>query len=153
MTPYEIALSYLGEQEIEGNLHNQVIVAMFASVGHPEIHDDETAWCAAFVGHCIEVSGLKSTRALNARSYRSWGDPVPDIELAKDGDIVVFKRGNSTWQGHVGFFVGPHSAQKREEEKKAKRRERREQKKKREKTKRKAKKNVPPPGIEPGSCG
>ncbi len=111
MTPYEIALSYLGEHEIGGSLHNQVIVAMFASVGHPDILDDETAWCAAFVGHCIELGGLKSTRALTARSYLKWGEAVPDIELAQEGDIVVFKRGNSTWQGHVGFFVGDEGNQ------------------------------------------
>ncbi len=111
MTPYEIALSYLGEQEIAGNLHNQVVVDMFANVGHPEIQDDETAWCAAFVGHCIEVVGLRSTRALTARSYLKWGEPVPDIELALEGDILVFKRGNSTWQGHVGFFVGDEGNQ------------------------------------------
>ena len=41
---------------------------------------------------------------LTARSYLEWGEPV-DRQNAREGDICVFTRGNSTWQGHVAFFV------------------------------------------------
>ena len=102
MNAYEIALSKLGLQEIVGPIHNEEIVAMFAQVGHSWVKDDETAWCAAFVGWALEMAGEKSTRKLNARSYLDWGVEV-DPAHAQQGDIIVFPRGNSTWQGHVGF--------------------------------------------------
>jgi uncharacterized protein (TIGR02594 family) len=49
-------------------------------------------------------AGQKGTGSLAARSYLNWGKPV-DRKDARPGDIVVFKRGNSSWQGHVAFFV------------------------------------------------
>jgi len=105
MNAYSIAKSKLGLREIAGEVHNDEIVAMFATVGHSWVKDDETAWCAAFVGWALELSGGKSTRKLNARSYLAWGEPV-DIDDAREGDIVVFSRGDPKgWQGHVAFFV------------------------------------------------
>lgn len=101
---YELAQKDLGTWEwAEGN--NPKIVQYFADVGHSSIKDDETAWCAAFVGAMIERSGGNSTRKLNARSYLEWGEPV-ELSEAQEGDIVVFSRGDPQgWQGHVGFFV------------------------------------------------
>lgn len=100
---FEIAKNEKGTKEIKGETDNPEIVQYFADVGHDWVKDDETAWCAAFVGSCLEKAGITSTRALNARSYMKWGqkitDPVP-------GCIVVFKRNNSSWQGHVAFYVG-----------------------------------------------
>ena len=99
---FEIAHGELGTKEVKGQVDNPKIVQYFADVGHSWVKDDETPWCAAFVGSCLERSGMTSTRALNARSYLKWGrkidKPVP-------GCIVIFKRGNSSWQGHVAFFV------------------------------------------------
>ena len=68
------------------------------------MRDDETPWCAAFVGAVLEECGIKSTRSAAARSYLKWGDaiarPVP-------GAVVVFWRGNPDgWSGHVGFVCG-----------------------------------------------
>jgi uncharacterized protein (TIGR02594 family) len=77
---------------------------MYASVGHDWVEHDSVAWCAAFVGHCLEKAGLRSTRRLNARSYLDWGIAV-DLADAQEGDIVIFSRGSKSWQGHVGFFV------------------------------------------------
>jgi uncharacterized protein (TIGR02594 family) len=37
-----------------------------------------------------------------ARSFLEWGDPVDKPE---QGDIVIFTRNGSNWQGHVGFYV------------------------------------------------
>ena len=102
---YALASEEIGLRELKGDKHNPDIVQMFADVGHPWVKDDETAWCAAFVGAMLERAKLPSTRALNARSYLDWGDPI-DLENARAGDIVVFSRGNPQgWQGHVGFFV------------------------------------------------
>lgn len=104
MTPFEIAQSYIGTTEGPGPEDNPVIMDMYASVGHDWVEHDSVAWCAAFVGHCLEKAGLRSTRRLNARSYLEWGIPV-DLADAQPGDIVVFSRGSKSWQGHVGFFV------------------------------------------------
>lgn len=104
MTPFEIAQGYIGTTEGPGPEDNPAIMAMYASVGHDWVEHDAVAWCAAFVGHCLEKAGLRSTRRLNARSYLDWGIPV-DLPDAQAGDIVVFSRGSKSWQGHVGFFV------------------------------------------------
>jgi uncharacterized protein (TIGR02594 family) len=78
-------------------------MAMYASVGHDWVEHDSVAWCAAFVGHCLEEAGIRSTRQLTARSYLDWGVPV-EIADAQAGDIGVIPRGSASWQGHV-FFI------------------------------------------------
>lgn len=103
MTPYEIARGYIGTTEGPGPENNPVIMAMYASVGHDWVEHDSVAWCAAFVGHCLEQAGIRSTRKLTARSYLDWGIPV-EIAEAQPGDIGVIPRGASSWQGHV-FFI------------------------------------------------
>lgn len=86
--------------------HNPKIVSMFAEVGYAWVKDDETPWCAAFVGAMLKRAGLPHTGKLNARSYQKWGEPVA-LEDAQHGDVVVFTRGNPNgWQGHVGFYNG-----------------------------------------------
>ena len=105
MTPYEIAKTYIGTTEGPGPQNNPVIVQMYATVGQDWVEHDSVAWCAAFVGHCVESAGLRSTRKLNARSYLNWGVPI-ELADAQEGDIAIFTRGDpSGWQGHVGFFV------------------------------------------------
>ena len=102
---YAKAKTLVGVREIPGDEDNPVIVDMFKAVGHGWVKDDETAWCAAFVGAMLEAQGLESTRKLNARSYLDWGQAVA-LEDAKPGDLVIFWRGDkNSWQGHVGFYV------------------------------------------------
>ena len=105
MTPVLFAKSYLGTKEFEGPADNPKIMEMYKSVGHDWVEHDEVAWCAAFVGHCLEKAGLRSSRKLNAQSYLTWGEKVAGIEQAREGDIIVFTRGNASWQGHVAFFL------------------------------------------------
>ena len=105
MTPILFAKSYLGTTEFEGSADNPKIMEMYKSVGHDWVEHDEVAWCAAFVGHCLEKAGLRSSRKLNAQSYLTWGEKVAGVEQAREGDIIVFTRGSSTWQGHVAFFL------------------------------------------------
>lgn len=109
MTPYDIAQGYIGTTEAPGAADNPKILAMYASIGQDWVEHDEVAWCAAFVGHCLEKAGIRSTRKLNARSYLDWGVPV-ELYEAQPGDIVVFRRGNSAWQGHVGFLKAQSGA-------------------------------------------
>jgi len=103
MTPFDIAKTYIGTVEGPGPENNPVVMGMYASVGHDWVEHDSVAWCAAFVGHCLEKAGLRSTRKLTARSYLDWGIPVA-VHDAQPGDIGVIPRGSSSWQGHV-FFI------------------------------------------------
>lgn len=103
MTPFDIARSYIGTTEGPGPLDNPIIMEMYASVRQAHVEHDDVAWCAAFVGHCLETAGIRSTRKLTARSYLDWGVPV-EVTDAQKGDIGVIPRGSSSWQGHV-FFI------------------------------------------------
>lgn len=103
MTPYELAQKEVGTVEWKDG-SNPKVLAYFRDAGHPTVKDDATAWCAAFVGAMLKRAGLKGTGLLTARSYLQWGEPV-ERKDARPGDVVVFKRGNSSWQGHVAFLV------------------------------------------------
>lgn len=104
MNHYDLARRELGTWEWKKG-HNPRVVQYFADVGHAWVKDDETAWCAAFVGAMLHRAGLPHTGKLNARSYLDWGNPVA-LEDARAGDVVVFSRGNPNgWQGHVAFLA------------------------------------------------
>lgn len=100
---YQLALQEVGTVEWKDG-HNPKVLAYFKDSGHAYVKDDETAWCAAFVGAMLARAGIKPSGKLTARSYLDWGHPV-DLADARPGDIVVIPRGNSAWQGHVFFFV------------------------------------------------
>lgn len=93
----------LGARETAGAGANPRIRALFRDAGHPAVVSDETAWCAAFVGACLERAGVGGTRSLSARSYVQWGVPVASFRL---GAVAVLTRGTDAAQGHVGFVVG-----------------------------------------------
>ena len=57
-----IAREYIGVKEIAGTKHNPVIIQMWQRVMLP-FKDDETPWCAGFVGSCLERAGIRSTRS------------------------------------------------------------------------------------------
>jgi uncharacterized protein (TIGR02594 family) len=92
------ARKYLGVREGVGKVDNPTVVAMFAKVGHPEVRHDETPWCAAFVGACLEDAGIPSTRTLWALHYASWGQ---QLMYPVVGAVATKKRAGG---GHV-FFV------------------------------------------------
>ena len=98
----DLAIAEIGTVEwAKGS--NPKVVAYYRDAGHPEIVDDEVAWCAAFVGAMLKRAGIKPSGSLAARSYLQWGSAVPIAQI-KRGDIGVIPRGNSSWQGHV-FFI------------------------------------------------
>lgn len=99
---FVLAQAEIGIAETEGPKHTARVVEYFKLAGHAGIKDDETAWCAAFACAMLEMAGVASPKTLRARAFLDWGVAVTQ---AKPGDLVVFKRGSSTWQGHVGFFV------------------------------------------------
>ena len=69
-----------------------------------------TEWCAAFVNAVLELDNIPNLNnqtkypPLMARSFLYWGEKVERADIQR-GDVVIFPRGNSGWQGHVGFYV------------------------------------------------
>jgi len=94
------ARHYIGEKEVKGAKHNPLILQMFKDIKRSGIKNDETPWCAAFVGSVLERVGIKSTRFESAKSYLDWGSMLNEPAL---GCIAVFSRDGG---GHVGFVVG-----------------------------------------------
>ena len=104
-TPWmDFAKALIGVKEITGTKHNQEILQMWKDIKRSGIKDDETPWCAGFVGACLERAGIKSSRLESSRSYENFG-----VKLDKPayGAIAVYSRKSSNgWGGHVGFVVG-----------------------------------------------
>ena len=98
---YELALAERGVKEAPGAANNPTVRAYYKDAGHPEVAHDSVPWCAAFVGAMLARAGIEPSGSLAARSYLSWGRR---LERPRQGCIVVFKRGNASWQGHVTFF-------------------------------------------------
>ena len=95
------AFSDLGLRELPGRQHSARVLEMFKRAGHPEIKDDETAWCSAAENAWMEESDIKGTGALNARSWLKWGRELDILKKIPRGAVLIFQRGNSSWQGHV----------------------------------------------------
>ncbi len=100
------ARKHVGLREIAGRKHNPVIIRWWTLISAP-FRDDETPWCAGFVGGVLEHVKIKSSRSAAARSYLNWGQK---LDRAVVGCIVVFSRPGSAWSGHVGFVVGVDTA-------------------------------------------
>lgn len=96
------ALSQYGQKEVEGDSNNPTIVNYAKECGFSWVNDDETAWCSIFINWVAHKANYERTHKANARSWLNIGT---EVESPSMGDIVVFKRGNSTWKGHVALFV------------------------------------------------
>jgi uncharacterized protein (TIGR02594 family) len=102
----EIALSYYGTKAITGKLNNQIIVDMFAAIGHKWVQNDDVPWCSAFINYCAMKAGLQYTKSLAARSWLKAGTFV---DVPQMGDIVVLWRISKDSEfGHVGIFINEY---------------------------------------------
>lgn len=99
-----LARTLIGTTEVKGKQHNPEILQMWRDIKRSGIKDDETPWCAAFVGAVLERCGIKSSRFESAASYSTWGVPINSPVV---GCVVVFLRQGG---GHVGFVVGRDAA-------------------------------------------
>ena len=97
------ARKHVGLKEIKGAKHNQQIVDFWKAIKRGGIKDDETPWCAAFVGAMLETVGIVSSRFESAKSYLDWGVKLNNPVF---GCIVVFTRDGG---GHVAFVVGKNA--------------------------------------------
>lgn len=94
----------VGVKEIPGPRHSAEVLQMWRDIKRGGIKDDETPWCAAFVGAVLERSGIRSSRFESAKSYATWGEPLDSPAV---GAVAVFTRQGG---GHVGFVVGADQA-------------------------------------------
>lgn len=103
---YQMAIKDLevNWKEISGNTSNPLILECYYAVDgikNPEMRDDsDTPWCSCYANKKIQDAGGRGTRSPLARSWLAWGKESE----GNVGDLVVLKRGDSTWQGHVGFL-------------------------------------------------
>jgi uncharacterized protein (TIGR02594 family) len=95
-----LAQSKIGLKEIKGKTNNPYIVQMWTKIKAPWFKDDETPWCAAFVGSILEAAGVQSTRNARALSYETWGT---QLKKPAFGCIATVEREGG---GHVFFIVG-----------------------------------------------
>jgi len=102
----ELAWRDDGIREKKGSLSNPKVMRYYRDVGADWVKGDDVAWCAAFVGSCLERAGLGSTRSLMARSYLKWGRK---LNQPRRGAIAVFSRGSNKALGHVGFYIGENA--------------------------------------------
>lgn len=96
------ARAEIGTKEIPGKKHNPKVLQYWLQMRAP-FTDDETPWCAGFVGAMLEKNGIKSSRSAMARSYSNYGQKLSGPIV---GCIVVMARAGSPGSGHVGFYVG-----------------------------------------------
>lgn len=94
------AEKHIGTREIKGPGHEPKILTWWKAIRRGGIKDDETPWCAAFVGGMLEAVGITSSRFESATSYLDWGVKLDQPAV---GCIVVLGRDGG---GHVGFCVG-----------------------------------------------
>jgi len=100
MRAIDVAKTMLGWHELD----KRQSLKLFFKKAKIVLDPFTTPWCAAFVNACLAAVNLKGTGLVNARSFLTWGIKVDEDE-AEEGDVIIFTRGGSTWQGHVAFFV------------------------------------------------
>ena len=113
VTAYSVALRFVGIKEVPGIAANPQIVAMLQLV-QPGLHNDDTAWCSAFVNYIAWLLGLPRSKSLAARSWLRIGDMVLPENARGINDVIIVKRGPDPQPGpdmidapgHVGFFAG-----------------------------------------------
>ena len=103
MNGHDIALGYKGLHEVKDTSQlRKLFTQADASIN---IDPSNAPWCAAFINACEKLAGKNPPMKLNARSFLQYGAKI-DLKNAKRGDIVIFSRGGSTWQGHVAYLDG-----------------------------------------------
>lgn len=106
-TAFLYALTLYGTAALPGNKTNELITQYFKDAGHPEIKDDETPWCAAFLNAVLHRCGIETTGSLAAVSFLNWGVEALTPML---GDVVVFDWGGTgASTHHVGFVTASYA--------------------------------------------
>lgn len=99
------ALRYYGTKELPGVKGNSRIVRWLQAIGF-KTSDDKISWCSAFMHQIARECAAEAPEEKKglARQWLTVGDEKR-LHFALQGDVVVFKRGTKSWQGHVGLFI------------------------------------------------
>jgi uncharacterized protein (TIGR02594 family) len=108
----ETARRFLGMRELPGGQDHPFIQWCLSLCGFGDDEHDEVPWCSAWVHGIAFIHGLRSSGSASARSWLAVGHEVAP-ERAREGDVVIFKRGAGPQPGrevlkapgHVAFFV------------------------------------------------
>ena len=116
ITPYDIALRYVGLEELtkQGEDHPFIQWCFSLCDGFRLKTPDATPWCSAFMQHAPWELRLPRSKSAAARSWLRVGTPVPIERAAIGFDVVILQRGEGKQPsadvinapGHVGFFAG-----------------------------------------------
>jgi uncharacterized protein (TIGR02594 family) len=99
-----LAVGEIGVKEIKGPKHNKrVIEYMNATKWGKWVKDDETPWCAGFVGWCMVNAGYIDDIPDYSLGAKSWLKFGVSAHKPVFGAIAVKSRKGG---GHVGFVVG-----------------------------------------------
>lgn len=98
----KVAYKEIGTKEIPGDKHEKRILDYGTAVDL-DVTSDEIPWCSNLVNWCFKQVDIEGTKSAVARSWLAWGK---EIEKPYRGCVAIFRRGKSSWQGHVGFWVG-----------------------------------------------
>lgn len=96
----QVAKREIGVKEVPGGENPRIIEYHAATNLHAT--EDEVAWCSAFVNWVMKKCEMERSHSAAARSWLGCG--VKQNGFRKYS-VVVFKRGNSSWQGHVAFAI------------------------------------------------
>lgn len=108
LRPYEWAKREwsLNIKELPGKDQNNPKILWYHSFTTLKATDDETPWCSAFMcAASVMGGGFPGTRSAAAKSWEQYGVNVA-LEDAKQGDIVILKRQDSSNPNarHVAFL-------------------------------------------------
>ena len=95
-----VAQREIGVREIRGGETKRIIE--YHKATSLKATEDEVAWCSSFANWVLKQCGMQRSHSAAARSWLGVHRRLPGY---KKYAIVVFKRGNSSWQGHVGFAM------------------------------------------------
>lgn len=94
----QLAKREVGVREIRGGENPRVIE--YHATCTLKATEDEVAWCSAFMNWVMMKCGLERSHSAAARSWLGYGTRLKSF---RKYCIVVIRRGNSSWQGHVFF--------------------------------------------------
>ena len=116
------ARALVGVSEIAGSKHEPEVVAFFAEAGVPEIRDDETAWCGAFVAAMLAAAGRAEVRPPGeisewamTKKLRQLVDDLAGVGIYFDNtdhlsDRVVYEKiARRFWQHPDEFAIAPRA--------------------------------------------
>ena len=90
MTPYDLAMRFVGTKETSGVASNPLVLAML-TLDQAWPKDDAVPWCSAFMNFIAWMWRLPRSKSLAARSWLLVGTPVELVRYAPLGDPVEIK--------------------------------------------------------------